>query len=335
MPRASKIGGDQDTRGARAELLHDDITLALVHVSVHGGHSKVAGSELVGEPVDLSAGVAEDDSLRDSDGLVEIGKRVELPLLLLDGDVELLDTFEGEFVLLDEDSDRVAHEFGGNLEDVLGHGSREKNNLGGLGQKLEDVVDLLGETARQHLIGLVEDEHLHAVGLEHAALDHVRHTAGSADHHLWAILKCLHIISYAGTADACVALDAHEVTDCHHHLLDLLGKFAGWGEDESLACLEVGVDLLENGDGEGRGLAGTGLCLCNDIASCVTRKLGCDRACQEVNNQLTLDDWHDGALLDGRRALETVGVDSTEELRLEVHRIEAVGGLIVVGLDLS
>ena len=31
---------------------------------------------------------------------------------------------------------------------------------------------------------------------------------------------------------------------------------------------------------------------------------------------LTLDDGHDGALLDGRRALETVGVDSTEELSL-------------------
>lgn len=49
----------------------------------------------------------------------------------------------------------------------------------------------------------------------------------------------------------------------------------------------------------------------------------------------TLDDGHDGALLDGRRTLETVGVDSTEELSLEVHRIEGVGGLIVVGLDLT
>jgi hypothetical protein len=51
--------------------------------------------------------------------------------------------------------------------------------------------------------------------------------------------------------------------------------------------------------------------------------------------QLTLDDGHDGALLDGGGALETVGVDSTEELRLEVHRVERVGGLIVVGLDLA
>jgi hypothetical protein len=51
--------------------------------------------------------------------------------------------------------------------------------------------------------------------------------------------------------------------------------------------------------------------------------------------KLTLDDGHDGALLDGRRALETVGVDSTEELSLKVHVVERVGDLIVVGLDLA
>lgn len=50
---------------------------------------------------------------------------------------------------------------------------------------------------------------------------------------------------------------------------------------------------------------------------------------------LTLDNGHDGALLDSRRALETVGVDTTEELSLQVHVVEGVGGLIVVGLNLA
>ena len=54
-----------------------------------------------------------------------------------------------------------------------------------------------------------------------------------------------------------------------------------------------------------------------------------------VPEKLTLDDGHDGTLLDSRRALETVGVDTTEELSLQVHVIEGVGGLIVVGLDLA
>lgn len=49
----------------------------------------------------------------------------------------------------------------------------------------------------------------------------------------------------------------------------------------------------------------------------------------------TLDNRHDSALLNRRRALETVGVDATQKLALEVHGIEAVGGLIVVGFDLT
>ena len=52
-----------------------------------------------------------------------------------------------------------------------------------------------------------------------------------------------------------------------------------------------------------------------------------------VTEKLTLDDGHDGALLDSRRALETIGVNTTKELGLQVHRVEGVGRLIVVGLN--
>ena len=141
-----QVSGNQDTRRTGTELLHDNVTLGLLHVSVHGRDSEVTGSELVGEPVDLAASVAEDDGLGDGDGLVKIGEGVELPLFLLNGNVELLDTFEGKLVLLDKDTDGVAHELGGDLKNVLGHGSGKKDNLGGLGEELEDVVDLLGET---------------------------------------------------------------------------------------------------------------------------------------------------------------------------------------------
>ena len=51
--------------------------------------------------------------------------------------------------------------------------------------------------------------------------------------------------------------------------------------------------------------------------------------------ELTLDDGHDSALLDGGRAFETVGIDAAQQLSLEGHGIERVGRLIVVGLDLA
>lgn len=113
---------------------------------MHGRHSEVTSGKLVSKPIDLSSGVAEDDCLCDGDCLVEIGKSVQLPILLLNSDVELLDTLEGELGLLDQDTDGIAHEFSGDLEDVLGHGSGEKDDLGGLREELEDVVNLLSKT---------------------------------------------------------------------------------------------------------------------------------------------------------------------------------------------
>lgn len=122
-------------------------------------------------------------------------------------------------------------------------------------------------TYRKHLVGLIEDEHLHAVGLQEAALDHVLDTAGGADDNLGTILEGLHVIADAGTTNAGVALDVHEVTDGDDDLLDLLSQLTGRGEDEGLAGLQVGVDLLQDRDGEGGGLAGTRLGLGNDIVA--------------------------------------------------------------------
>jgi hypothetical protein len=60
---------------------------------------------------------------------------------------------------------------------------------------------------------------------------------------------------------------------------------------------------LENRDGEGSGLAGTGLGLGDNVTAS--------------------DDGHDSALLDSGGALETVGVDTTEKLGLKLHVVEA------------
>lgn len=269
-----KVSGDQDTRRTGTELLHDNITLTLLHISVHSGDSEVTGSELVGKPVDLPAGVAEDNGLGDGDGLVEIGEGVELPLLLLNSNVELLDTLKGKLLLLDQDTDGVTHELGGDLQDILGHGSGQEGDLGRLGEELEDVVDLLGETTGQHLIGLVENEELHGVGAEDATLDHVLDTAGGTDNDLGTVTESSHVLTDVGTTDTGVALKTlHEVTDGNNDLLDLLGQLTSGGKDQSLAALDLDVDLLQSGDGEGGSLTSTRLGLSDDIVTCTTAEL--------------------------------------------------------------
>ena len=273
---------------------------------MHGRDSEVTGSQLVSEPVNLSPGVAEDDGLGDGDGLVQIGQGVELPFFLLNGNVELLDTFEGEFSLLDQDTDRVAHELGSDFEDILRHGGGQKDDLGGLRQELEDVVDLLSETTGQHLIGFVKNEHLDVIGLEHTALDHVLNTAWCANNDLGTILQSLHVLTNVGTTDAGVALNVHEVTDGNDDFLDLLSKFSGRGKNESLAGLEVGVDLLKAGDRECSCLASPGLSLRNDIGTLWRSIL----SVKNLQILLTFNDWHNSTLLNRRGSLEAICIDA-------------------------
>ena len=66
-----------------------------------------------------------------------------------------------------------------------------------------------------------------------------------------------------------MAFDIHEVADGDNDLLDLLSELTGRCKDQSLACFEVLVDLLEDGDGEGRCFASSRLSLCDDIRSCM------------------------------------------------------------------
>ena len=124
---------------------------------------------------------------------------------------------------------------------------------------------MLIRTYRKHLVGLVEHEHLHAIGLEESSLDHVLDTARSSNDDLRSFLKGLHVIANTGSTNAGVALNVHEVANGDNDLLDLLSQLTGRSENQSLALLHVGVDLLEDRDGEGGGFAGTGLGLGDNI----------------------------------------------------------------------
>ena len=102
---------------------------AIVKQTHHGRDGEVPLVHLLREPVDLPAGVAEDDSLGDGQRLVQVAQGVQLPFLALDRDVELPDTLEGQLLLLDEDADWLAHEAGRHLQHLGGHGGRQQNDL--------------------------------------------------------------------------------------------------------------------------------------------------------------------------------------------------------------
>ena len=51
--------------------------------------------------------------------------------------------------------------------------------------------------------------------------------------------------------------------------------------------------------------------------------------------RLTSNAGYDGSLLDSRRLLKTVGVDTTEELFSQVHLVEVIGNLVPIALHID
>ena len=63
-------------------------------------------------------------------------------------------------VTLDQNTDRVRHELAGHLEDLVGQSGGDQADLGGGREVSVDVVDLFLEPLVQHLVGLVQNQHL-------------------------------------------------------------------------------------------------------------------------------------------------------------------------------
>lgn len=117
---SEQISGDENANGTLAELAHDDFTLVLLHLTVHGRHDKVLARHRLLQLFDALLRVAVDQRLVDVQVRVQVQKHLNFPLLFLHRDIVLVDTFKGEFLVLDEDLGGVLHEVLGELEDLGG-----------------------------------------------------------------------------------------------------------------------------------------------------------------------------------------------------------------------
>jgi hypothetical protein len=134
--------------------------------------------------------------------------------------------FKRELVFLHKDADGIAHEVLSDVVYFAGHGSGEQAHLHLLRHKLEYIINLVFEAAREHLVGLVQHEHLDVRDAESAAVDLIVNTAGGADDNVDAFLQLADVVSHVGASDAGVALRLHEVAEPVDDFLDLIGMLA-------------------------------------------------------------------------------------------------------------
>lgn len=153
-----EIGRDENSGCTSSEFLHDEISVLLGHLTVHGGYCHILLDELVSEFLYSLLSIAVDDGLGNFDVVVQFNQGVKLPLFSVKSNVELFDTVQSEIIVLHKDCCRVSHELFSDLEDFRSHSSGEEGDLNIVGQLLEDLVDLILESSSEHLIGLVQDE---------------------------------------------------------------------------------------------------------------------------------------------------------------------------------
>ena len=188
---------------------------------------------------------------------------------------ELLDHLGRGVARRDLDRLGVAQDRPGQTPDVVGEGRREHEVLALLRQQFDDPLDVGQEAHVQHPVGLVEDEDLDLAEVRDLLADEVQQPARCRDEDLDPAAQRLDLRVHRHAAVDDGRAQRHGPAIGVDALVDLHGEFAGRDEDQRADRMagrregRVGVRAqpVEDGEGEGRGLAGPGLGGGEDIAS--------------------------------------------------------------------
>jgi hypothetical protein len=289
-PAAPDVRRDQNASGAASEVLHNRVSLLLEHIAVDRADREVVVSHLLCQPVDLVLGVAENDCLGNGERVVEVAEGLELPGLFLDGNKELLNPIQSQLISLHKNLDGVLHELLGHEEDLVRKGRRDDHALSPIRKVAVDVVDLHLEALVEHLVGLVEDEHLERASPEMMPLDHVIDPPWGPRDNMLTILQHSDVIAHLGSADAHMRGGLHVVSKAHDDLSRLLCELPRRRQDQDLRLSVLQVDHAQRPEREDGRLPGARLALDDDVAA--------------------LDDRDNSSLLDSRGLDEAVRMDA-------------------------
>ena len=217
----------------------------------------------------------------------------------------------------------LGHEPAGQRHHGARHGRREHHHLPAVRRERQQPLDVGQEPQVEHLVGLVEHQHLHVRQVEVALLGQVEQSAGGADDHLDAAPQRLDLRLVGAPA---VHGEHPRRVQCACRLEvagHLHGQLAGrhHGQGLRLARGREGVPAgvgrrdhpLQHRDAEAQRLAGAGLGLADDVV-----------AVQRDRQRHRLDRERRGDVHPGQR-LDDVGADAVLAERTDRHLVDGDG----------
>ncbi len=217
--------------------------------------------------------------------------------------------------------ERAAEHRIGEVADLGGKRGGEEERLAVAGQLAHDLADVVNEAHVEHPVGLIEHQELDRADVDEPLADEIEQPAGRGHEHVHAVL---HGAGLRLLADATVdhrRPQARVPAVGEKTLVDLGGEFAGGGEHEHAAPPGLGLprrlpEAVDEGQGEGRRLAGAGLGAAEQVA-----------AGEHVRDRLRLDRRGCGVALVGESPQESLRQAEVGEGRFE----DGISGHGVVG----
>ena len=156
-----------------------------------------------------------------------------------------------------------------NRQNPRRHRRREERRLARVRRRLQDRVEVVGEAHVEHLVGLVEDQHLQRVELERAAPHVIERAARGGDDDVGAAFEGADLLVHRRAAVERQDRQPDAFRVLVHRLGDLHRQLARRHEHEAAGLARAGrpcADPLQHRQRERGGLAGAGLGLAEQIA---------------------------------------------------------------------
>ena len=259
----SNVGSNQHINSALAEFLHYAVTLVLAQVAMQAlSHVATAGKS-DRQVVNTLFGTAEDNQLAVDFCVQQTAQAFNL---ILGFEIILLNQRYSQLFLGNSYILRSFHVLLGQAQNRTGHSCGEQQSLTFNRQAVHNLFDIINKAHIQHFISLVQYQEFDMVQTDGAAVDMVNQTARSTDNNLHIVAQRTDLAFNRLAAVNRQRTHAAGAADFADLFRNLNSQLTGRSHNQRLNMLEVG-NCLHQRNTEGSGLAGTGLCLADNVVT--------------------------------------------------------------------
>ncbi len=128
-------------------------------------------------------------------------------------------------------------------------------------------LDVLDEAHAQHLVGFIQNQGPDLVQLQRALVDVIHYPPWCADHDRGAAFQTAYLFAVIGTSINGQCLKSPDpVTEAFKRFGYLYGQFAGGRKAHGLWSTAIGIEIREDGQGEGSGFTGSCIGYAQEVA---------------------------------------------------------------------